>query len=133
LTKLEASENKSTNFLIPTGTIPELGLEYKRIYRQLKFNETLYEIMIKQYEIARIDESKDAALVQTIDKAMPPEKASTVRLFPRRKALLYTFLSFLFSCFLAILIEKYRLFSEKQEHREKVKTLKGYLVPWKKS
>jgi uncharacterized protein involved in exopolysaccharide biosynthesis len=133
LTKLEASESDSKNFLIPTGTIPELGLEYKRIYRQLKFNETLYEIMIKQYEIAKIDESKDAALVQIIDIAMPPENASIVRLFPRRKALLYTVIAFLFSCFLALFIEKYRVFSEKQEYREKIKILKGYLFSRGKS
>jgi uncharacterized protein involved in exopolysaccharide biosynthesis len=133
LAKLEADEGASKKFLIPTGTIPALGLEYKRIFRQLKFNETLYEIMIKQYEIAKIDESKDAALIQVIDKAVPPDNAIKVRIFGRKKALVFTFLAFFISCFLAFALEFQEKHSKNNEYSKKMETLKKYLSFKKRS
>ncbi len=128
LAKLEATESNGKNLLIPTGTIPALGLEYKRKFRQSKFDEALYEIMIKQYELAKIDEAKNAILIQVIDKAVPPEKANTVRKFGRKKALTYTSFAFLFSCFLAFSMEFHeRLSSKNKEHNERIETLKRYL------
>jgi tyrosine-protein kinase Etk/Wzc len=32
--------------------------------------------MTKQYEIARIDESREGAVIQVVDKALPPERKS---------------------------------------------------------
>jgi capsule polysaccharide export protein KpsE/RkpR len=127
LSKLEAKEADSKDFLIPTGNIPTLELEYKRIYRQLKFNETLFEILVKHYEGARMDEAKEAVLIQVIDKAIPPEKITELRIFGRRKALAYTLSAFLFSCFLAFSMEIYQKYSNKQEYKEKINALRDYL------
>jgi uncharacterized protein involved in exopolysaccharide biosynthesis len=62
--------------LVPFGKAPEVSLEFVRRYRDLKYYETLYEVLAKQYEIARIDEAKDATLIQTLDVAVPPDKKS---------------------------------------------------------
>lgn len=62
--------------LIPISKVPELGLEYVRALRELKYHETLFELLAKQYEIARIDEAKDAPLIQVVDPAIPPERKS---------------------------------------------------------
>jgi tyrosine-protein kinase Etk/Wzc len=62
--------------LINIGKAPDVNLEYARRVRNLKYHETLYEVLAKQYEIARIDEAKDATLIQTLDQALPPEKKS---------------------------------------------------------
>ncbi len=56
--------------------LPELGLEYIRRLRDVKYHEVLFEILSKQYEAARIDEAKLAPVVQVIDAAVAPEKRS---------------------------------------------------------
>jgi len=129
LAKIEANEGNGRDLSISSSAIPSRGLEYKRKYRDLKFNETLYEIMIKQYEAAKMDESKDAVLIQVIDKAIPPEKETTVRKFGRKKALIVTFSAFLFSCLLALFME----YRESAPRSEKMETLMSYLSFRKKT
>jgi uncharacterized protein involved in exopolysaccharide biosynthesis len=53
-----------------------MGTEYLRKLRQLKYNETLFELLSKQYELAKLDEAKDAVVIQVIDRAVPPERKS---------------------------------------------------------
>jgi uncharacterized protein involved in exopolysaccharide biosynthesis len=131
LAKLEVNKTNSKNLLIPTGTIPALGLEYQRKFRELKFNENLYDILVKQYEMAKIDEAKNAPLIQVIDKAVPPYKKKTTRKFGGTKALMATLSAFLFSCFLAFVME----FRERSSKRpnERIETLKKYLSIRKKT
>jgi uncharacterized protein involved in exopolysaccharide biosynthesis len=45
-------------------------------YREFKYQETLFELMAKQYEMARLDESRESALIQVVDPATPPERKS---------------------------------------------------------
>jgi tyrosine-protein kinase Etk/Wzc len=63
--------------LVPTGKVPEVGMEYVRRLRELKYREAVYELLVKQYETARIDEAKSPAVIQVIDKAVVPEKKSS--------------------------------------------------------
>ena len=61
---------------IPTGKIPEVSVEYIRSLRDVKYYETIFELVAKQFEMAKIDEAKDANLIQVLDKALPAEKKS---------------------------------------------------------
>ena len=65
--------------LISVGKAPEEGAEYVRRYRDMKYFETLYDIFAKQYEIARIDEAKNSAMIQVLDTAVVPERKSKPR------------------------------------------------------
>ena len=47
---------------------------YVERYRNFKYQETLYELFAKQYELARVDEGREGALVQVVDAAQPPER-----------------------------------------------------------
>lgn len=78
LQKLEVTQSKMQpgNIEIPTGKVPEATLEYARKLRDLKFHETLYELLAKQYESARMDEAKSAPVIQVVDRAVPPPKKS---------------------------------------------------------
>lgn len=67
---------KEGDIQVPTGNVPSVGLEYIRKYRDVKYYETLYEIIAKQYEAARIDEAKDSGVVQILDPAVIPDKRS---------------------------------------------------------
>ncbi len=61
---------------VSTSKAPEAGLEYLRKVRDLKYAETVYELLTKQYEIAKIDEAKEGSLIQVLDKALVPDKKS---------------------------------------------------------
>jgi len=50
---------------------------YINAVRNVKYYETLFEIMARQYELARADEARDGALIQVIDAAVPAERKST--------------------------------------------------------
>jgi uncharacterized protein involved in exopolysaccharide biosynthesis len=47
---------------------------YVERYRNFKYQETLFELFAKQYELARVDEGREGAVVQVVDAAQPPER-----------------------------------------------------------
>lgn len=51
--------------------------DYVSKYREFKYEETLFEQMARQYEIARVDEAREGALIQVVDAATPPERRSS--------------------------------------------------------
>jgi uncharacterized protein involved in exopolysaccharide biosynthesis len=52
------------------------GSDYITKYRDFKYQETLFDLFAKQYEIARVDESREGAVIQVVDTALPPERKS---------------------------------------------------------
>ncbi|MFO1218974.1 MAG: Wzz/FepE/Etk N-terminal domain-containing protein [Burkholderiaceae bacterium] len=52
------------------------GPDYVGKYREFKYQETLFDLFARQYELARVDESREGALIQVVDAAAPPEKKS---------------------------------------------------------
>lgn len=55
------------------------GVGNIRLLREVKYQEVLFELMAKQYELARVEEAKEAPLVQVLDRAVTPEKKSRPR------------------------------------------------------
>lgn len=53
--------------------------EYITRYREFKYQEALMELFLRQYELARVDESREGPLVQVVDVATPPERHSRPR------------------------------------------------------
>lgn len=58
-----------------TGTGPK-DADYVGRYREFKYQETMFELMAKQYELARVDESREGSLIQVVDVAQPAERKS---------------------------------------------------------
>lgn len=52
------------------------GFENLNLLRDLKYFETIYELLARQYEMAKIDEAKDSAIIQVMDAAIPPDQKS---------------------------------------------------------
>jgi tyrosine-protein kinase Etk/Wzc len=98
LAKMERNTGggNSDNLEVPTRQLPQAQLEYLRSARDLKYHEVLYEFLGKQLEAARIDEAKDAVVVQVVDKAVVPERKSA----PHRATiiLLAALATFLLAC-----------------------------------
>jgi uncharacterized protein involved in exopolysaccharide biosynthesis len=57
--------------------------DYITKYREFKYQETLFELLARQYELARLDESREGALIQVVDVATSPERKSK----PKRGAI----------------------------------------------
>jgi uncharacterized protein involved in exopolysaccharide biosynthesis len=53
--------------------------DYVSKYREFKYQEAFFDLMVKQYELARIDESREGSLIQVIDPALPAEVKSKPR------------------------------------------------------
>ncbi len=56
----------------PTGTLPELAMEYFALYRDLEVNKTIYEMLAVQYEQTKIQVGKDIPSVLILDYAKVP-------------------------------------------------------------
>ncbi len=81
LTKLGGSEDASgSEIMIPKGLVPQAGMEYIRKLRDVKYYETIFDILARQFEVAKLDEAKQGSLIQVIDPAIPPDRRS----FPKR-------------------------------------------------
>jgi capsule polysaccharide export protein KpsE/RkpR len=76
----------------PLRQLPRLAVPYADLFRRVKVQEAVFELLTQQYELARIEEAKDVPVVSVIDSPGIPEKKS----FPPRLllALLLTFLTF---------------------------------------
>ena len=56
--------------------VSEGDSDYVAKFRDFKYHETLFELFAKQYEMARVDESREGAVIQVVDPAQPPERKS---------------------------------------------------------
>ncbi len=66
-------DSMEKNVFIPTDRIPAVLTQYLRLLRDVKAQETLYQLLSQQYEMAMIQEAKDSPTVQVLDKATVPE------------------------------------------------------------
>lgn len=92
---------------IPTvGSIPNIGQEYVRLLREFKIQESLVDILTKQYEMAMISEAKDVTPFQVIQRAKVPERKSK----PKRLKIVVVvcLLSLVGSCVSVLVLDHYR-------------------------
>src|SRR5580658_3057255 len=80
LARLGGGNDNSGGIIVPKGQMTEAGVEYVRKLRDVKYYETIFEILARQFELAKLDEAKEGALIQVVDPAVPPDKKS----FPHR-------------------------------------------------
>ena len=71
--------------------------DYIAKFRDFKYHETLFELFAKQYEMARVDESREGAVIQVVDTAQPAERKSK----PKKAKI--AMLTTLASCFVLLL------------------------------
>ena len=96
--RLSQTESKSStvtegSLQVPTGHVAGASIEYLQAARELRYHESLYDFLSRQLEAARIDEAKNAEVVQVVDRAVVPERKSS----PQRTlvVLITTILAFL--------------------------------------
>jgi len=79
------------------------GLGNIQLLRDVKYYQMLYELLAKQYEMARLDEAKNPSIIQVLDPAATPER----KFKPKRAILVIvsTLGAFFISILLAFFLE----------------------------
>jgi uncharacterized protein involved in exopolysaccharide biosynthesis len=79
LAALRAQLEKNRLETLPSSGTNAAGAEtsYIERYREFKYQETLFELFAKQYEVARIDEAREGATIQVVDPAIAPERKTS--------------------------------------------------------
>jgi len=100
-----------------------VGPDYISKYRDFKYRETLFELFARQYEVARVDESREGALIQVVDTAMPPERKSK----PKRTviAVATTFVALLLLGLFILLRHFWRESAHDPQNTERVSRLRA--------
>jgi len=60
-------------FKLESGTENSSNADYIGKFREFKYQESLFELFSRQFELARLDESRDAGQIQVVDPAQIPE------------------------------------------------------------
>jgi len=61
--------------------VPGAGLEYLRAEHELRYQQALFDMLLKQYDAARLDEAKDAVIIQVVESAIAPDRKSSPQRF----------------------------------------------------
>ena len=124
LAKIEGTGGAKAATSSPSGQ----GMDNLRLLRDVKYYEVIFELLARQYELAKLDEAKDSAVIQVMDKAIEPDQKSK----PRRKMIVL--LSALVAFFLAILgafaLEWAAGAKSDPQRAERLQALKG-LLAWR--
>lgn len=85
------------DIMVSTGRMPEAGLEYLRKLREMKYQQAVYEMLAKQYEVAKVDEARNSVVIQVVDPAVALDEETG----PRRG--LIVLLASVFTLILAVM------------------------------
>jgi len=123
LAQLAGSQNDAgSDINLSKGRVTGAGLEYLRRYRDLKYNETVFELLAKEFEVAKLDEAQEGSIVQVVDAAVPPDKRS----FPPRTliVLLLTLVGFFIACGWCVISESFRRMKNNPADRRRLEALR---------
>ncbi len=125
MARLEKQGASPGDVEVPTGSVPEAGLQYVRRLRDLKYSETIFEMLAKQYEAARLDEARTAAVIQVLDPAVAPDRKSS----PSRSFIIAsaTLLGFFASVLYVLLAETFHRVRTDPEIERRIATLQRSL------
>ena len=125
LNRMEKRTGSGSTLDMPLSAMPTAGLEYLRRYREVRYHESLFALLARQYEAARIDEGKDPIIIQELDKATPPEKKSS----PHRAIILVivVILAVVIAIMLAFFMERVEKAKENPQFAARWQMFKFYL------
>jgi tyrosine-protein kinase Etk/Wzc len=125
LQRLAGSQNDSgSDIVLSKGKVTHAGLEYLRQYRELKYNEAVYELLMKGLEVAKLDEAKEGEIVQVVDTAVPADRKSS----PHRTIIVLatTVFAFFLSVCWIITRQSLQRILELPENRHRIEAIKVY-------
>jgi tyrosine-protein kinase Etk/Wzc len=104
------------------GRVTQSGMEYLRRFRDLKYQEAVFELLAKEFEIAKLDEAREGSIVQVVDPAVPPDRKSS----PHRTLIVMasTIVAFFVAVFWLWLRKRVDAAFELPENRQRLRAIK---------
>jgi uncharacterized protein involved in exopolysaccharide biosynthesis len=105
------------------GRVTQSGMEYIRRFRDLRYQETVFELLAKEFEIAKLDEAREGSIIQVVDAAVPPDKKSS----PHRLLIVLasTVLAFFVAVFWVWMRKRLDAAFELPENRQRLRAIRG--------
>src|SRR5882757_4979818 len=125
LDRLAGSQpDPGSDIILSKGKVTGSGVEYTRRFRDLKYHETVFELLAKQFEIAKLDEAREGSIIQVVDSAVAPDKRSS----PHRLLIVVsvTILAFFLAAFFVVLRESMARAFELPESRQRLDSIKEH-------
>jgi tyrosine-protein kinase Etk/Wzc len=123
LARLTGSQSDDgSDLMLSKGRATEAGLEYIRRYRDVKYHETVFGLLAKEFEMAKLDEAREGAIVQVVDPAVTPDKRSS----PHRVLIIIgtMVLAFFVAAFWVVLRESWARAFEQPENRQQMEAIR---------
>jgi capsule polysaccharide export protein KpsE/RkpR len=123
LDRLAGSQpDAGSDIILSKGRVTGSGIEYVRRLRDLKYHETVFELLAKQFEIAKLDEAREGSIIQVVDSAIAADKRSS----PHRLLIVVsvTILAFFLAGFWIVLRQRWALASHRPENRQKLQAIR---------
>jgi len=116
-------QDTGSDINLSKGRVTQAGMEYIRRYRELKYQETVFELLAKEFEVAKLDEAREGSMIQVVDPAVPPDTRSS----PHRTLIVLgaTILAFFFAVFWVWLGNRLAFTSELPENRQQIRVIKA--------
>jgi len=111
------------------GAANEQASDSLRLLRDYKYRETIFELLARQYELAKIDEAKDSSLIQVMDRAIEPDHRSKPR--RTRIVLVSAFVAFFITVLGVFLRELSARTGADPQRASRMQDLKRHLASWK--
>jgi uncharacterized protein involved in exopolysaccharide biosynthesis len=117
-----SQKDSGSDINLSKGRVTQSGMEYLRRYRDLKYQETVFELLAKEFEVAKLDEAREGSIVQVVDVAVPPDRKSS----PYRSLIVVvtTILSFFVAVFWVLLRNSLTRSFELPENRQRLRVIK---------
>ena len=123
LERLAGSQHDdSSDINLSKGRVTQAGMEDIRRFRDLKYDEAIFELLAKEFEIAKLDEAREGSIIQVVDAAVPPDRKS----FPPRTLIVIvaTILAFFFALFWVYVRENSVRTLRLPENRQRVEAIR---------
>jgi|HubBroStandDraft_1064217.scaffolds.fasta_scaffold17251_2 tyrosine-protein kinase Etk/Wzc len=123
LEQLAGSQNDAgSDINLSKGRVTGAGLEYLRRFRDLKYNETVFELLAKEFEVAKLDEAREGGIIQVVDAAVAPDLKSS----PHRTLIVIgaTTLGFFFAAFWVFVRESSARTFAQPENQQRLEAIK---------
>ncbi len=104
VSRMEDHNRSSESSDLALKDVPAAGLDYLRAQREVQYQQAFFDILMRQFEAAKLDEAKDAAVIQIVEPAIEPDRKSS----PKRMIILLAsiFVGLFFGVLSAIVLRR---------------------------
>lgn len=128
LSNLRAQLAKQEKDSPASGAQPTTEGDYITKYREFKYHETLFELFTKQFELAKVDEAREGAVIQVLDAAQAPERKAK----PKR-AIIATIATLAFGFALLLFVFVRQVLSSSSQGSESAKKMAKLRASWRRA